>query len=33
MTAEAKAARLEFNTDTVLRLVCSTKQLAKMERA
>ncbi len=31
MTAEAKAARLKFNTETMLRLVCSTEQLAKME--
>jgi hypothetical protein len=33
MTKEAQAARLRFNTETMLRLVCTTRQLAKMERA
>jgi AcrR family transcriptional regulator len=33
MTQEAQAERLKFNTETMLRLVCSTTQLAKMERA
>jgi Tetracyclin repressor-like, C-terminal domain len=33
MTKEAQAARLHFNTETMLRLVCSTRQLAKMEGA
>ncbi len=33
MTPEAKAARLHFNTETILRLVCTPKQLLKMEGA
>ncbi len=31
MTRQAQAARLQFNTETVLRLVCTTEQLLKME--
>ena len=31
MTRQAQAARLQFNTETILRLVCTTEQLLKME--
>ena len=31
MTRQAQAARLQFNTETILRLVCTAEQLLKME--
>jgi hypothetical protein len=31
MSSEALAARLTFNTDTILRLVCTAETLARLE--